>query len=83
MAAKCASCPFREGHDGELASKVLDRTLFQSSQICHHPVLYGKRETHLCRGQRDIQLELLARMGMIDEPSDEAFARRSRELGVL
>lgn len=81
MKAKCSTCPF--ANDPELAQAVLDRTLFQSSQICHHPALHGKKETHLCRGQRDVQLELLARMGMIDAPTDEAFTKRSRELGVI
>ena len=82
MPAKCTTCPFGENGDRRLAANVLDRTLFQSSQICHHPVLHGKNETHLCRGQRDEQLELLYRMGWIEEPTDAAFAKRSQELGV-
>lgn len=83
MPAKCKTCPFGENGDKRLAAAVLDRTLFQSSQICHHPVLNGKKETHLCRGQRDEQLAILHRMGWIDAPTDEAFQRRSRELGVI
>ena len=83
MPAKCKSCPFGEHGDKQLAGAVLDRTLFQSSQICHHPRLQGKKETHLCRGQRDVQLKLLYRMGLIDGPSDEAFYAKSRALGVL
>ena len=74
--------PLRGERRQEGAANVLDRTLFQSSQICHHPVLHGKKETHLCRGQRDEQLELLFRMGWIEEPTDAAFAKRSRDLGV-
>lgn len=81
MPAKCSSCPFSMA-DRSFANAVLDRTLFQSSQICHHPVLHGKKETHLCRGQRDEQLVLLHRMGWIEEATDAAFAKRSRELGV-
>lgn len=75
--------PFSETGDKRLAAAVLDRTLFQSSQICHHPRLNGKKETHLCRGQRDEQLVLLHRMGLIDEPTDAAFTAKSRELGVI
>lgn len=83
MPAKCRTCPFNETGDKRLAAAVLDRTLFKSSQICHHPVLDGKKETHLCRGQRDEQLVLLHRMGLIDEPTDAAFTAKSRELGVI
>jgi hypothetical protein len=83
MKSKCASCPFGANGDPELAANVLNRTLFQSSQICHHPRLHGKRETHLCRGQRDEQLVLLQRMGLIEDATDAAFEKRSRELGVI
>jgi hypothetical protein len=81
MAQQCATCPFKV--DPELAARVLSRTLFRASQICHHPALHGKRETHLCRGARDAQLELLYRMGLIDAATNEAFTRKSRELGVI
>lgn len=83
MKAKCATCPFGENGDKQVAANVLNRTLFQSSQICHHPTLYRKRETHLCRGQRDEQLVLLQRMGLLEEATDAAFEKRSRELGVI
>jgi len=83
MAAKCASCPFAEGGDRELANKVLERTMFQASQICHHPALHGKKQTHLCRGARDAQLVVLHRMGMLSEPTDEAFRATSERLGVI
>jgi hypothetical protein len=76
----CASCPFRADGDRELAGQVLERTLFQASQICHHPRLHGKREHELCRGQRQEQLTLLYRMGIIDAPTDEAFNRKSKQL---
>lgn len=83
MPAKCRTCPFGEHGDPHLAAAVLDRTLFQSSQICHHPALDGEPETHLCRGQRDHQLQLLYHMGLIDEATDEAFTRKSKALGVV
>lgn len=79
----CPSCPFREGGDRELANRVLGRTLFRASQICHHPALHGEKEHELCRGARMHQLELLYRMGLIDAPTDEAFTRKSKELGVI
>lgn len=82
MKAKCASCPFRDGGDDKLAANVLRRNGLSSSQICHHPRLKGKKETHLCRGARDIQLGAMAAMKLIDEPTDEAFENASRALGV-
>jgi hypothetical protein len=80
MAEKCASCPFREGGDKELANRVLARTILQASQICHHPALYGKKQTHLCRGARDEQLTILHRMGLIPEPTDRAFMEASERI---
>ncbi len=80
MAEKCASCPFRQDGDHELAERVLERTILQASQICHHPVVKGKKETHLCRGARDVQLQILHGMGWIDEPTDDAFAATSRAI---
>ena len=77
MAAKCESCPFREGGDIELRNRVMERTVLQASQICHHPRIHGKKETHLCRGARDEQLTILFRLGMLPEPTDKAFAEAS------
>lgn len=79
MAAKCSTCPFREGSAfSELRASVESR-LLQASQICHHPALSGKRETHLCRGARDQQQQLLYRLGYLDEPTDEAWTRAELE----
>lgn len=83
MARCCASCPFRPEGDIELRNKVMARTLGQASQICHHPRIHGKKETHLCRGARDQQLTIFYRLGWIDAPTDEAFTAKSKELGVI
>ena len=84
MKAQCATCPFGENGDLRIAQGVLDRvTKFTHSQLCHHPALHDKPETHLCRGARDIQLRILAAMGLIADATDEAFEARSRELGVI
>jgi len=79
----CPSCPFREGGDRELAARVVGRTLFKASQICHHPVLEGQKEHELCRGARNVQLAILHRMGFITAATDAAFHAKSVELGVL
>lgn len=79
----CQTCPFREGGDKELAGRVLGRTLLQASQICHHPAIHGQKEHELCRGARMHQLELLYRMGLIEAPTEEAFIKTSKDLGVI
>ena len=84
MKAKCGSCPFGPNGDPLIANSVLTRVVerWEGTQICHHPILKGKPETHLCRGARDVQLQVLAAFGIITAPTDEAFAAKSRELGV-
>jgi hypothetical protein len=83
MKTQCASCPFGPNGDARTATAVLDRTLMKASQICHHPRLNGKPETHLCRGARDIQLKVLVAMGLLPEATDEAFHKKSKELGAI
>ncbi|MGZ8172984.1 MAG: hypothetical protein ACXWT8_07160 [Methylobacter sp.] len=75
MKGRCPTCPFHEKNDGqiELANMVRDRCLTKASQICHHPRLKGKKETHLCRGARDFQLQVFYRMGFIRSETDEAW----------
>lgn len=78
MKHKCSTCPFHEDTPEriELANMVRGRSL-QMSQICHHPRLKGKKESHLCRGARDFQIQILYGMGLLREPTDEAFAEAS------
>lgn len=78
MPAMCPSCPFRDDGDIQLRNRVLGRTILQASQICHHPAMHGKKQTHLCRGARNEQLTILHRLGMLSEPTDAAFAEASK-----
>lgn len=80
MAKCCPTCPFNAGGDPAIRAKVEERSLTQASQICHHPRLHGQLETHLCRGARDHQLTIFFRLGVIDAPTDEAWARKADEL---
>lgn len=58
MSASCATCPFKDRGDGRyrderLAAEVITRNMLgQTEQVCHHPRLEGKEETHLCAGYR-------------------------------
>lgn len=89
MPAKCATCPFRDGSKFEfLATDLAFSALSEASRICHstgsnnainHRT--GKPEK-LCRGARDIQLKLFASIGFIEAPTDEAWDKKRKELGV-
>jgi hypothetical protein len=82
MKEQCPTCPFRNGTYPDLAERVTARCLTEASQICHHPVLHGKKETHLCRGARDIQLRFFYVIGFLPEPTDEAWKNKCNELGI-
>jgi len=79
MAHQCATCPLRQDEQGRypdegLAQMVIVRGMTEVSQICHHPRMHGKPETHLCRGARDFQLQLFHRPGFLSEPTPEGLA---------
>jgi len=59
---------------------IRERCLSEASQICHHPILNGKTETHLCRGARDFQLEIFHRLGVIESETDQAWDKKKHEL---
>ncbi len=78
MAEQCPTCPLRVDERGRypdprLAAEVMERCITRASQICHHPRLHGRPETHLCRRARDYQLMIFYRLGFLKEPTDEAW----------
>jgi hypothetical protein len=84
MPSNCPTCPFRLGENGreqspDIAGRVRSRCLTTALQICHHPRLIFKKETHLCRGARDFQLQIFYRLGMLDDPTDEDWAKKAKE----
>jgi len=81
MPTKCKTCPFRVDENGRhqdphFVSRIQTDVISHASQICHHPRLSGKQETHLCRGARDFQLEIFHRLRFIESPSDEAWEQQ-------
>lgn len=82
MKSKCATCPFGEGGDLQIRTRVEKQVVGEASQICHHPKLSGKKETHLCRGARDFQLQIFFRMGFLSAPTDQAWKEKIQELGI-
>lgn len=82
MKEQCPTCPFRDEnrHMAGIAQRVSCDVLSKASQICHHPRLHGKKETHLCRGARNLQLEFFFRIGFLPAATDEAWAAKWAEM---
>lgn len=79
---KCKTCPWRD--DSPLAylrSELMATALTESNHLCHAPQLAGQEEHSVhCRGTRDHQLEVFHRMGVLEAPTDEAWAKALQEL---
>lgn len=86
MKKMCSSCPFRKGSQYRyLVSDLAASALSEGSRICHSTGSNGLRGRtgkpgRLCRGARDVQLDVFAAMGVIDAPTDEAWARKWQEV---
>lgn len=80
MASCCSSCPFSDGGDAQIRARVQLSVLSEASQICHHPRLSSRPETHLCRGARDFQLQVFHRIGFLEEPTDAAWEAKLKEV---
>lgn len=83
MKRKCETCPFHTNERGryacpDLVSRIMKQVLTDSSQFCHHPRFVEKPETYICRGARDVQLEIFHRLGVIDSPTDEAWEQEGQ-----
>lgn len=92
MKAKCATCPFRSDGNGyrEVANLLSDRALNEATPICHSTgssdvTPRNKKVSKLnlaCRGARDIQLQLFAAIGFIEAPTDEAWEKKKKQMGL-
>lgn len=80
MPTKCKTCPFRdENKCTGVAESVTKRVLSSGSQICHSTG--WPKGTHLCRGARDVQLDVMHKLGVIESPTDAAWEAKRKELG--
>jgi hypothetical protein len=85
----CDTCPWRDGSPYAYLRADLERSaLTQSSRICHstgkNNAIHkrtGKPE-RLCRGARNSQLQMMAGIGFITAPTDEAWNAKCRQLGL-
>ena len=83
MKVRCDTCPFNPEGSHEVRLKVMERVLNVGSQTCHTSGLkYGRPDTHLCRGARDFQLQIFYRNGFLEAPTDEAWAKKCKELNI-
>jgi hypothetical protein len=83
----CATCPWREGSPyADLRESLEQSALSEASRICHSTGSNNaiNRRTGkppmLCRGARDYQLQVLAGIGFLDEPTDDAWERKRQQL---
>lgn len=85
----CPSCPFRPGSKyAYLAADLAEKAMTQASRICHSTgkdnainKRTGKPE-HLCRGARDVQLQAMFALRVIDAPTDEAWNAARVKIGM-
>lgn len=88
MRHMCATCPFRPGSKyAFLVPDLAASALSEASRICHSTGSNGinrrtGKPSRLCRGARDLQLRLFASNGFIEAPTDEAWNKKRKELGV-
>jgi hypothetical protein len=84
----CATCPFRPGSPyAELQEMLTECALSSSSRICHSTGSNAiNRRTGkppmLCRGARDVQLQFMAALNVIEAPTDEAWEKACEERGL-
>lgn len=83
----CATCPFRHGSPyASLAPDLAQSAATDASRICHSTGSNAiNRRTgvrpHLCRGARDIQLNIFYAMRYISAPTDEAWNEARARIG--
>ena len=77
----CATCPWRPGSKAAPLEEILtERILNEASHICHSTGsnnAFNKRTGKppmICRGGRNVQLQVMFALGVIKAPTDEAWA---------
>lgn len=92
---QCGTCPFREGAKpehamvrGALTDRVLGADGRPVSHICHQTgsgnAFHSRtgKQAALCRGARNLQLNMFATIGFIKEATDEAWNVTCLEMGL-
>jgi hypothetical protein len=83
----CATCPWRKGSPyAHLRSTLELSAMTQASRICHstgsNNVINRRtgQPEKICRGARDVQLDMLHKLNFLTEPTDAAWDAKVREL---
>jgi hypothetical protein len=84
----CATCPFRDGSEyAFLRDDLAKSAVTEASRICHSTGPRNainrrpkQKKARACRGARDLQLRWLASIGFLDAPTDEAWAKKWKEM---
>jgi hypothetical protein len=76
----CKTCPFNLNGVEEIREKVKRRSLTEGNQICHTSQIEKRKDLQICRGARNYQLEIFYRMGVIAEPTDQAWEQKLKEI---
>ena len=84
----CATCPWRKGSPYAFLKETLkESALTQRNRICHctgSSAIHrrtGKPEA-VCRGARQEQLQHFHKLGVIEAPPDEAWAKARERCGL-
>lgn len=87
MPVCCKTCPFRDGSPYEyLRESLAESALTEATRICHSTGS-GNAINHRtgkparsCRGARDLQLAMFVQMGLLSQPTDEAWSALLAEI---
>lgn len=86
---KCTTCPFRLGSKyAYIAGDLAESAITKASRICHSTGSNNainrrtRKPPRLCRGARDVQLQVFTATGVISAPTDEAWQAKCEEMGL-
>lgn len=85
----CATCPWRQGSPhASLVESLTESALTEATRICHSTGAKnaindrtGKRPA-ICRGARDVQLAFFHALRVIDAPTDAAWNKARKKIGM-
>jgi len=86
----CATCPYRDDSPYKhFRQDLTDSALSEGSRVCHSTGsnnLINRRtgkKPRYCRGARDVQIRFFHAIGFLEEPTDAAWAKKLKEMGML
>jgi hypothetical protein len=82
----CKTCVFAPGNPVHLTAarhgEIREYLLRGTPHLCHTPGPNGRPDELACRGGRNLQLEVWARLGIIAAATDDALLAAMRTAGV-